>query len=185
MSGSPLTPSSDLNLILTGYIGPNQLLTMRRIAERLHMALVSYERRLEEQAGLPADELRLRYGEARLKTLEAEVIDELALYRGVVMHISGETLLHSDYLHRLAATGPVICLVATLDAVLQRLHLVLGARYHDPRERAIALGQLKREWAVRSRAEVHELDTTGLSEPEIIEAVAAFWHEQVMLATRG
>lgn len=174
-------PPSDRNLILTGYIGPNQVVIVRRIAQTLGMPFVNFESRLEERADLPIDEIRLRFGAARVKTLEAEVIQELVLYRGAVMLISGQTLVHSDYLARLSDAGQVVCLVATLDAVLQRVHLALGARYHNPAERAIAVGNLKREWAIRNAPGVQEFDTTGMSETEIVLAIAGYWHEQALL----
>src|SRR5690606_41436702 len=77
-----------------------------------------------------------RSGETRLKTLEAEVVQEALLYRSAVIRVSGQTLLHSNNYGRFSATGPVVCLVASLDSVLQNLHLTLGARYHDPNERS-------------------------------------------------
>jgi predicted MPP superfamily phosphohydrolase len=86
-------------------------------------------------------------------------------------------LLVGDYFQRLQNTGPVICLVARLDAILQQLHLILGARYHDPNQRAMALGELKREWAVRQLHGIHELDVTALNESEMIEAVITLWQE--------
>src|SRR5688572_15910674 len=104
------TSSSDRNLILTGYNGPNQLMIARRIAEKLAMPFVNYESRLEERADLPLPDIRARYGEARLKTLEAEVVQELVLYRGAVMLVSGQTLKNVDYYERLSETGKIICL---------------------------------------------------------------------------
>lgn len=175
------TPHSDRNLILTGYTGPNQLMIARRIAEKLAMPFVNFEARLEERADLPIEDIRTRYGEARLKTLESEVILEMLLYRGAVILISGQTLKNADYYQRLSDTGQVICLVATLDAVLQRLHLALGSRFHNPRERAIALGDLKREWAVRKLPGIQEFDTTSLSEAQVIEALVGMWREQALL----
>lgn len=174
-------PPSDRNLVLTGYLGPNQLVVVRRIAERLGMPFVNYEARLEARADLPIEDIRIRYGTARLKTLEAEVIDEMLLYRGAVLLISGETLLHGDYLSRLTETGVVLCLVATLDAVLQRLHLALGGRYHNPAERAVALGSLKREWSVRKLPGVQEFDTTSMSESDVVDTITALWREQTMV----
>ena len=50
---------------------------------------------LEDRAGLAGEELRIRFGEARLKTLESELVDEVALYRGTVIHVSGKTLMQS------------------------------------------------------------------------------------------
>jgi shikimate kinase len=174
-------PHSDRNLVLTGYSGPNQMMVVRRVAEKLGMPFVNFETRLETLADMPYEDLRVRYGEARLKTLEAEVVEEMVLYRGAVMLISGQTLKHSDHLTRIGDTGMVLCLVATLDAVLQRLHLSLGARYHNPAERAMALGNLKREWAIRSLPGVEEFDTTAMGDGEIITSIVALWREQALL----
>ena len=176
-------PHSDRNLILTGFASPNQLTLARRLAERLTMPFVNFEARLEARADLPMIDIRQRFGEARLKTLEAEVVEEMILYRGAIILISGETLMHGDNLDRLSETGIVLCLTATLDAALQRLHLSMGARYHNPAERSMAVGQLRREWAVRKRG-VREFDTTGQTDAEIVEALAALWREQA-LVTRG
>jgi len=172
---------SDSNIVLTGYVGPNQLAIARRVAEQLKRPFVSVEALLEDRAELPMADVRALYGEARLKTLETEVVQDVALYRGAVLHIGGQMLLHGDHIKRLQQTGPVICLVATLDAVLQRLHLALGARYHDPRERALALGNLKREWAVRKQEGICELDTTGMAEGQIVEAIIVLWQDQMEL----
>lgn len=166
----------DQNLILTGYIGPGQLAIARQVAERLRMPFVDFELLLENRAGLPGDELRIRFGEARLKTLESDLVTEVALYRASVIHISGKTLL--PHYARLSETGAVICMVARLDSVLRRLHLALGARYHDPREREMALGTLRREWAIRQKEGLTEVDTSYMSDEEMIESVAACWREK-------
>lgn len=170
-------PISDRNLILTGYTGPNQPFIGRQVAEKLRMRLVNLDARLVELTGLTVDEIRRQYGQARLKTLEAELVAEALLYRQSVIRINGHILLESDYLPRLQQTGSVICLVASLGAVLQRLHLSLGARYHNPNERAQAIGHLRREWAVRQMPGVYEIDTTYLNEAETVETVINLWQQ--------
>lgn len=167
----------DRNLILTGYTGPNQPALAGRVAPRLKMPFVNVDAQIELRAGLPIDEIREVYGEQSLKMLESEAIDEAALRRSAIMQVNGRTLLNADNLPRLQETGPVICLVAALDAVLRRLHLTMGARYHSPHERAQALGYVKREWAIRKHEGVLELDTTYLSPDEIVEAVMVLWRE--------
>ncbi len=169
--------SVDKNLILTGYIGPEQLQVARHTAEYLRTPFVDFASRLEAHADMPGEEVRALFGEARLKTLEGELLDEMVLYRGTVIHMGGQTLLRGGY-DRLRATGPIICLVATIDAVLQRLHLSLGARFHNPRERDLAVGTLRREWAIRGREGVTELDTSYLNEQQITESIARLWREQ-------
>lgn len=165
----------DENLILTGYTGPNQPQIGRRVAERLGARLFNIEREIEERTGMTAAEIRSTYGASRLKTIESEVVQEAVLYRGAVIRISGQTLMHSNHYERLRETGPVLCLVSSLDSVLQSLHLSLGARYHNPNERALALGELKREWAVRRLPDIHEIRTTYLTPDEIAEAVVEYW----------
>jgi shikimate kinase len=173
-------PVSDLNLILTGYTGPRQPAIGRRGAAMLHRTFVNIDMQIEERHEMSIEEIRTRFGETRLKTLETEVAQEVLLYRSAVIRVSGQTLLHSGHYERFSATGPVVCLVASLDSVLQNLHLTLGARYHNPNERALVLGELQREWAVRSCPGILEIDTTYKSETEIADAVIALWQQLVL-----
>jgi shikimate kinase len=173
-------PVSDRNLILTGYTGPRQPAIGRRVATILQRTFVNIDMQIEERHEMSIEEIRTRFGETRLKTLESEVVQEALLYRSAVIRVSGQTLLHSNHYERFNATGPVVCLVASLDSVLQNLHLTLGARYHNPNERALVLGELQREWAVRSCPGIYEIDTTYKSEAEIADAVIALWQQLVL-----
>lgn len=172
-----LLPPPDRNLILTGYTGPNQPALAGRIAERLKLPLVNLDAMLETRSGLALGELRETFGETRLKSLENEAISEVALRRGALLQVNGRTLINGENLERLQQTGPVICLVARLDAVLRRLHVAMGARYHNPQEREAALGTLRSEWSVRRKPDVLEVDTTNLSPEDIIEQVVRLWKE--------
>lgn len=175
-----LHPSSsvDHNLILTGWMGATQLQVARRTADLLHLRFVDFDARFEAIAGLPLEEMRTVYGETRLKSIEGELIAEMALYRGTVLLIGAGTLLRGDTLAVLRQTGPVIALVATIDAALQRMHLEMGARFHNPREREIALGRVKREWAIRKHDGVIEFDTSYLSDAQTAQGVADRWRQQ-------
>jgi shikimate kinase len=167
----------DRNLIITGYTGPNQPLFGQQVADQLKMRYVNVDSQIELRAGVDLESLQTRYGETRLKMIEAEVMQEILLHRTTVIRVSGQTLLRAEYARRLMETGPLVCLVIRLDAALRRLHLALGGRYHDPRERAVAIGHLKREWAVRGLDGVRELDVTTLNDGEIIAALSAIWEE--------
>lgn len=171
---------TERNLILTGYVGPEQISLGRRIARRLNMPYVNVELTIADRLDLPVDEIRAYFGETRLKSIEAEMVQEAALRRQTVIGVSGRSLLHGDNLARLAATGPVICLMVSLNAMLHRLHVSMGARYHDPAERALELGEVKREWAVRQMPGIHEIDVTQMDALQIVETVAAHWREQAI-----
>lgn len=182
MTFNRLVPESDLNLIITGYTGPNQPAIARRVAAEMGRGsrYLDVDMTVEERAGMDREEILRRYGESRLKTIENEIVQEALLYRSAVIRISGQTLMHSSNYDRFQATGPVICLVATLDAVLQRLHLALGARFHDPNERDLAVGQLRLEWAVRAKPGLYEIDTTTRSDDEVIAEVLDLWQQFVL-----
>jgi shikimate kinase len=168
-------PFSERNLILTGYIGPDQPLLGQRIAERLSMPYANLEVEIAERMGMPLDDIRAYYGETRLKTVEAEIVQEAALRRRSVIRVSGRTLVNGDNLARLRQTGPVFCLTIQLDAMLHRLHVNMGARYHDPHDRALALGELDREWAIKHSDGVQNLDATRMSNDDIVQTLVGLW----------
>lgn len=171
----PLTLQPDHNLILTGYIEPNQPRIGRRVAERLGRRFVDVEEMMEERMGDRPDNLRLQYGERRLKAMEEEVLDNVVLMRSAVIRMNGSTLASSERREVLMANAGVLCLVARLDAVLQRMHLSLGARYHISAERGAQMGHLRREWAVRKITGITELDVTDLNEATIVEEIVQWW----------
>lgn len=165
----------DLNLIVTGYIEPNRPRISRQLAERLGLEMVDVERRIEERFGDSIKNIRSYYGERRLKAIEADVMDEVVLYRQALIRIPGSTLLNSGRLDDLQRSGVVICLVATLDSILRRIHLTLGARYHNPVERSLAIGELQREWKIRGLDHIVEFDATYITEAVLIDRIADFW----------
>ncbi len=171
------------NLVLSGYIGPQQATIGRRVAEALGRPYIDIDTRVEERNDLTSDEIRTRFGEARLKTLEDEVMEEALLQRDAVIRVSGYRLAQGEWLQRFRETGVVICLVASIDAVLHSLHLALGARYHDPDERSLVLGQLQREWGLRGRPGTVELDTSDLELEGVVTRVLRL--RQQALAREG
>ena len=175
-----LRPFSERNLVLTGYTGPNQPIIGEQVASHLKMRFVNVDAQIEARAGMDMEEARNRYGESWLKTVESEIMSDVLLYRSALIRVSGQTLLRGEYVKHLQESGVIICLVVTLDAVLRRLHLALGGRYHSPQERALAIGHLKREWAVRYLEGIHELDVTYLSEAETVEAISALWQKIII-----
>ena len=177
MESRDLRLHGDLNLILTGYVEPNRPRLARQLALRLGLTLIDVERELEERLGDTIANLRATYGERRLKTVETEIMDEVVLHRRGLIRVAGGTLVGSVHLADLQRNGVIVCLVASLDSILRRIHLTLGARYHDPVERSRAIGELQREWRIREVEGVVEFDATYVSEAVLIERIAEFWRE--------
>ncbi len=176
MIGAPLG-ASDRNLILTGYIGPDMAPLGRQIAEAISQPFVNLEALIAERARLTIDEIRTYFGEIRLKSIEAEIVQETALRRRTVILVSGRTLAQADHFNRLQKTGPIIALTIALDAMLQTLHMNMGARYHDPRKRASAISQLKQEWAILKQKGLHKINTTYMTRDEIVQTCIHTWRD--------
>ena len=165
------------NLVITGYMGVGKTAVGRHITKELDVTFYDIENEIELREQESAENIRSLYGEARLRTLEAELINELALVRGSVVAVNGPTLLDATNLEKLRRTGPVLCLTAALNEVLRRLHVAQGARFHSPDVRAVSLGKLKREIKVLD-LELPQLDTTGLSVEAVSKQAIQFWMEQ-------
>ena len=167
----------DFNLIVTGYVEPNRPRISRQLALRLGLQLIDVERELEDRLGDTISNVRATYGERHLKTLETEIMNEVVLNRRGLIRVSGHTLINCGHLAELQRNGVIICLVASLDSILRRIHLTLGARYHDPTERSRAIGELQREWKIREVENVVEFDATYVSEAVLIERIVEFWRD--------
>ena len=167
----------DLNLIVTGYLEPNRPRISQQLALRLGLEMIDVEREIENRLGDTVENMRQIYGERRLRAIETQIMDEIVLHRRALIRVSGNTLLNSGHLAELQRNGVIVCLVASLDSILRRIHLTLGARYHDPVERSRAIGELQREWKIRQADDVVEFDATYISEAELIEQIANFWRD--------
>ncbi|NDJ85516.1 MAG: hypothetical protein GYB66_06490 [Chloroflexi bacterium] len=165
------------NLILTGYMGVGKTAIGRRISQRMDVSFYDIENEIEAREGQPAETIRSLFGEARLRTLETEILRELSLVRSSVVAVNGTTLLDTTNLDKARQTGPVLCLTAALNEILRRFHVAQGARFHNPDSRAIVLGRLKREMRVLSLG-LPELDTTGLDIDTVSDRATSFWMAQ-------
>ncbi len=169
--------TGDLNLILTGYVEPNRPRIALQLAQRLGLELIDVERALEERLEDTIERIRASYGERHLRTIETEIMDEVVLHRRALFRVPGHTLMTCGHLSELQRNGVIICLVASLDSILRRIHLMLGARYHEPGERARAIGEVQRDWRIREIPGVVEFDATTVNDAILIERIIAYWRD--------
>lgn len=162
------------NLIITGHTGVGKTSIGREVARRLKASFYDVENEIEVHEGYSAETIRELYGEAHLRTLEAQLVSDLAITRSTVITINGLTLLDPSNLEKLKATGPVVCLDAALNEILRRLHIAQGARFHSPDARAVAISRLKRERPVLNLPIPH-LDTTNLPVEDVVARTVQFW----------
>lgn len=165
------------NLILTGTTGTGKTGVGQIVTRQMEGAnFLDMEIELQQRHGYSADEIKERFGIARLRTLETQLVDEITLRRSTVLAVSGLTLREPQNLERLRETGPILCLTAELGEILRRLHVGYGGWFQETSNRSMLLGRIKRE---KKALELNLpiLDTTGLTMEEVAGQARNFWLE--------
>lgn len=160
------------NIVLTGFMGTGKSTVGRLVAERLGRRFVDTDALIEARHG-PIPELFAEHGEAHFRQLERDVASELAEVSGLVVSTGGRTMLDPANQATLGSTGVVVCLAASVEALVDRLrheaeHRPL-LRAGDPTERIAAL--------LADRAADYErfpqVPTDGRTPDEVADAVIA------------
>ena len=115
-------PISDgCNLTITGFMGTGKSTVGSILAERLGRRLVDMDERLEAELGKTIAEVFTDDGEEVFRLAEARLCQQLAGETGLVIATGGGALVNDQNRQVLAESGPVVCLTAGIDTVLERV----------------------------------------------------------------
>jgi 3-dehydroquinate synthase len=109
------------NLTITGFMGTGKTTVGRILADRMGRRLVDMDERIEAEFGKPIAEIFADDGEELFRQAEARLCQTLAGETGLVIATGGGTLVSDDNRQTLEASGPVVCLTAGADTVLERV----------------------------------------------------------------
>ena len=112
---------TDKNIVLIGFMGSGKSMVAREIGRRLKRELVVTDDLVEAKESLPIDEIFRSRGEAYFRKLEAEIIREVSLRRGIIIDCGGGVVLHKENLQELKAGGIVFYLKASPEVIYQRI----------------------------------------------------------------
>lgn len=161
------------NVVLTGFMGTGKSTVGRLLAELLGYEFVDTDTVIEGRHG-SIPEIFANQGEAAFRALEQDVAEELAQQTGLVIGTGGGLMLQPDSARALDATGSVFCLVASIDAILDRV-----TAQSDTNERPLLAGANPRQRIAGLLAERQgqygrftQVDTEGRT-PEAVAAELA------------
>lgn len=156
--------------MLTGFMGTGKTTVGQLLADRLGYRFVDTDVIIEERHG-PITEIFASRGEAGFRAIEREVAAELAERRGLVVATGGRMMLDPDNQATLGSTGPVYCLTAPVEELLDR---ILADR--SPIERPLLAGddpagRIRQLLAERAPlyGRFPQIDTSGRSPEDIAE----------------
>lgn len=172
------------NLVLVGTVGGRLIPTGKIIAERINARFIALDLEIHAREGYSPDELRALFGVARLRRIESELSHELALQRGAVIGINSGALLDPDTRDRLSGSGTILALTCALNETLRRAYIAQGARFQDPKVRAITLDAIRRDQQALQTVNPPQLDTTRLSMEQVADRALTFWRERAPASIR-
>ncbi|MGQ9666827.1 MAG: 3-dehydroquinate synthase [Anaerolineae bacterium] len=168
------------NLILTGFMGTGKSTIGRRVAERIGRLFVDMDELIVARAGMSIPEIFARLGEPAFRQMEAGVCRELAGQSGLVIATGGGTLINPANRRLMESGGRVVCLWASPETVIERLAGEHGRPLlNAPDPLAEARRILEQRRAVYSSFP-WQVDTTGRSIEEVVEAVIRIWRARVL-----
>ena len=108
------------NVYLIGPMGSGKTAVGKRLAALLDKQFLDSDAEIERRCGVDIPYIFEKEGEARFRERERDVIAALTALEGVVVATGGGAVLDPKNRERLAATGTVVYLEATVDAQLRR-----------------------------------------------------------------
>jgi shikimate kinase/3-dehydroquinate synthase len=162
-------PEQD-NLVLTGFMGTGKTLVGREIARRLGREFVDMDALIEAREGRTVAEI-FAQGEGHFRQQEAALCRELAAGAGRVIATGGGALIPDQNLEIMSASGPVVCLSASLEELLRRLEAARDRPLLDVPDRRARIAGLLAERAAGYRRIPLQVETTGLTVAEVADRV--------------
>ncbi len=108
------------NLILTGFMATGKSAVGRLLAEALGYRFLDTDQMIEQQTGESIPRIFQEEGEAHFRRIEGELVRELVGAEGLVIATGGGMIMDEDNYWRLRQLGPIVCLQASPEVILER-----------------------------------------------------------------
>jgi shikimate kinase len=159
-----------MTIILTGFMGTGKSTVGKVLADRLGVPFIDTDVEVERVAGRPIKEIFREDGESYFRQLERRAI-ATAVLQDAVVATGGGAIVDAENYERMHAAGPIVCLVAPPEVIVQRIAanqdrpLLHG---DDPGRRVRQL--LAERAAAYARAD-HAVDTSTRSVEAVVEEI--------------
>lgn len=160
------------HVVLTGFMAVGKTAVGRRLAKRLGYEFIDTDQLIEQQAGMSIAQMFERLGEAGFRESERRVIADLAPAKPTVIATGGGTFVDEENRRRLKQLGVVVCLVTSLETILDRVgrNDTRPLAHGDARRRLTELYELRKP--AYGKADVL-VETEGLTVDQAVSRVSA------------
>ena len=168
-------------IILTGFMGTGKSVVAELLSRRWGLRSIDSDAMLEEQVGTSIAEIFATRGEQHFRDLETEILTQLAGQRGLIISTGGGMLLREDNVEMLRQMGPIICLHASAETIMQRTAASSERPLLNRADAQAEIQQLLAEREAAYQQADYHIATDELSVEQAAEAVA----EAMMADPRG
>lgn len=165
------------NIVLVGFMGTGKTSVGKAVANHLSFRFLDMDDIIVAQTGKPIPRIFEEDGEQHFRNMEYGIAKKLSTQTGIVIATGGGVVLNSDNIRNFSKTGIVICLSATPETIIERVQ-------HDTNRPLLNVGDKmsKITEMLKSRKHLydaipHQLDTTNLSENEVLEKIVALYND--------
>ncbi|MCR5177280.1 MAG: shikimate kinase [Anaerovibrio sp.] len=163
------------NVVLIGFMGVGKTSSGRMLANQLGFKFIDMDKAIEKKWNMTIPQMFEQYGEAFFREKEKEMCREIAEKKSVVISTGGGTVKDPENVSILKRTGKIVCLTASVDAILERT-ATTGTRplldsFEDRRQGIIKLLDERKEMYAQAD---YTLDTTDLSPLQVSRDVISF-----------
>jgi len=109
------------NIVLVGFMGTGKTCVGELLAKRLGMTFVDMDDVIVEREGKPIPQIFAEEGEPYFRSVERELVRELAGRTGQVIGTGGGVVLNADNIRDFGSAGLVVCLTAPPETILERV----------------------------------------------------------------
>lgn len=165
--------TNDRNIVITGFMGTGKTTVGRCVAASLQRQFIDTDETIVEDAGKPISQIFADDGEAAFRHIERRICRFYAAQRWLVIATGGGMLVDESNLRVMVASGFVVCLNATPDAIRQRLAGETG--------RPLFSGDWKSLLEKRRSAYAkipHQIDTVGKTPNGIAQEIIELWQNE-------
>ncbi|MEZ4666620.1 MAG: shikimate kinase [Anaerolineae bacterium] len=163
--------TNNRNLVITGFMGTGKSTVGRIVAEKLSRPFIDTDEEIVRRLGMSIPELFQRQGEQGFRHVEKRMCRFLAAQGGYVISTGGGMLVDESNRDVMIASGMVICLTASPEAIISRLST-------DTIERPLLKGDwrglLEKRRAAYDAIPI-QIDTTEKSPEQVAEEIVQLW----------
>ncbi len=108
------------NIYLVGFMGTGKTCVGRELARMMHRQFVDLDELIELKERKSIPDIFAQNGQAYFRTVEKLALRQVAREKGFVVACGGGIVTDEDNIRTMKNTGTVICLQASVKAILQR-----------------------------------------------------------------